>query len=237
MGKFKNLLSKAMHPKRTIQERILNKKIIKTFGKNNNISPYVSYDSNTSIEGYAIIRSGSNLNGSKIGLGTLIGPDNNVSGAKIGRFCSFAKDVKIVSAVHPIDLVSSNVSFYNTCNQNIPFGKGEISVPEGLYTNNGFTAEIGHDVWIGVSVLIKGGVKIGNGAVIAMGSVVTKDVPPYAIVAGVPAKIIKYRFKEETIKSLLSINWWDWPEDLIRERRKDFSDVELFVKTYSPSNN
>jgi carbonic anhydrase/acetyltransferase-like protein (isoleucine patch superfamily) len=76
---------------------------------------------------------------------------------------------------------------------------------------------IGHDVWVGVDALILSGVTIGNGAVIAARSVVTKDVPPYAIVAGSPARVVKYRFDEDTIAVLLAIAWWDWPQAKIEE--------------------
>ena len=76
---------------------------------------------------------------------------------------------------------------------------------------------IGNDVWIGWGVLIKGGVTIGNGAVIGAYSVVTKDVPPYAVVAGVPAKVIKYRFEQEKIDLLQQLQWWDWDIDRIYE--------------------
>ena len=78
-----------------------------------------------------------------------------------------------------------------------------------LKTENGFFCEIGNDVWVGSNVLIKGGIKIGDGAIIGMGAVVTKDVPLYAVVVGVPAKVLKYRFKPETISLLLASRWWE----------------------------
>lgn len=89
---------------------------------------------------------------------------------------------------------------------------------------------IGNDVWIGWGVLIKGGVTIGNGAVIGARSVVTKDVPPYAVVAGVPAKVIKYRFEQEKIDLLQQLQWWNWDIDRIYEnldRLKNFDPTLL----------
>jgi acetyltransferase-like isoleucine patch superfamily enzyme len=79
---------------------------------------------------------------------------------------------------------------------------------------------IGNDVWIGFGCTILSGVKIGDGAVVAARSVVTKDVPPYAIVGGVPAKVIKYRFNEDIIEKLLKLKWWNWKEDKIKKNMK-----------------
>jgi acetyltransferase-like isoleucine patch superfamily enzyme len=81
---------------------------------------------------------------------------------------------------------------------------------------------IGHDVWIGRRAMIMSGVTIGNGAVIGAGAVVTRDVAPYSIVGGVPAKLIRFRFEQPTIDALQRIRWWDWPDDDIRSR------VDLF---------
>ena len=93
---------------------------------------------------------------------------------------------------------------------------------------------IGNDVWIGKDVNIMGGVTIGDGAIIGTGAVITKDVPPYAVVAGVPAKILKYRFDEEAIAAFLRIKWWNWSEELIEKRFSDVSgaDIADFVRKY-----
>ena len=83
---------------------------------------------------------------------------------------------------------------------------------------------IGNDVWIGQRVMIMGGVTVGDGAVIGAGAIVTKDVPPYAVVAGVPSKIIRYRFSDETIQTIKSLNWWNTPDDELKMK------IELFQK-------
>jgi len=91
---------------------------------------------------------------------------------------------------------------------------------------------IGSDVWICQSVSILPGITVGDGAIIGAHSVVTKDVPSYAIVAGNPARITSYRFHPEQIEALLKIKWWEWPDDVIRERMEDFKDIKIFIDKY-----
>jgi len=126
----------------------------------------------------------------------------------VGKFCSFADEVRILTGhEHRIDWVSTYpfaVAFPDA--KNLPFPartKGNVV--------------IGHDVWIGTGALILSGVTIGNGAVIGARSVVTHDVPPYAVVGGVPARVIKFRFDAPTIEALQRVAWWDWPEQKIQE--------------------
>ncbi|SHM79925.1 transferase hexapeptide (six repeat-containing protein) [Caldanaerovirga acetigignens] len=94
---------------------------------------------------------------------------------------------------------------------------------------------IGHDVWIGHGAILLPGVKVGTGAVVGAGAVVTKDVEPYAIVAGVPARKIKERFPREVVEKIMETQWWDWPRDILEERFEDFHDVETFLKKYCRS--
>jgi virginiamycin A acetyltransferase len=99
-------------------------------------------------------------------------------------------------------------------------------------TTNG-DIHVGSDVWIGTGVLILSGVQIGDGAIIASRSVVTRDIPPYAIAAGVPAKPIRYRFDNDTINQLLEIKWWNWSDEKIREYIDLLSspDIKIFIST------
>ena len=114
----------------------------------------------------------------------------------------------------------------------MPLIKAEYRFDEKLYNESGFSAEIGNDVWIGTNVIIIGKVKIGDGSIIGAGSIVTKDVEPYSVVAGNPAKKIKDRYDTNVIAELLKIKWWNWPLATIEDRKKDFTNIEVFLKKY-----
>lgn len=133
----------------------------------------------------------------------------------IGKYCSLAPNIQFIAGgIHPTDWIST---FPFRAKYNLP-GKYEDGMP---YSKG--IIEIGNDVWIGTSAIILSGVKIGHGAVVAAGSIVTKSVPPYAIVGGNPAKIIKYRLSEEKIEELLEMKWWDWSEEEIKKNIDFFS--------------
>lgn len=130
---------------------------------------------------------------------------------EIGKFCSISNNIEIITASsHRKDAVST-FPFYSMKNS---FCYDEKKSKDFVSVN---PVVIGNDVWIGAHALILGGIKIGDGAIIGAGSVVTKDVDPYSIVAGSPARAIGQRFPEETIRKLLEIRWWDWSEEKIRE--------------------
>lgn len=133
-----------------------------------------------------------------------VSADTKIINAQIGSFCSIGQEVLIGGlATHPLDWLSSHPAFYSTKKQaNITFTAKDLIQEQ----NN---VVIGHDVWIGARAMILDNCKVGNGAVIAAGAVVVKDVPAFAIVGGVPAKIIRYRFPPETIESIESSKWWE----------------------------
>ncbi len=183
----------------------------------------------TFFEGYNSIGKMSFFYG-KMGYATYIGNNCNISGI-IGRFCSIGNDVTTVAGNHPINkFVSTHPCFYSTVKQcGITF-VSEDYFEECLKVDNaGHAVSIGNDVWIGDRVTIIGGVKIGDGAVIAAGAVVTKDVEPYEIVGGVPAKRIKKRFSDERISYLLNLKWWSKSIGWIKQNAVLFRNVDDFI--------
>jgi acetyltransferase-like isoleucine patch superfamily enzyme len=140
--------------------------------------------------------------------------------ATIGKFTSIGRNARIGIGQHPTSLLSTNLIFYK---MNPISNKWVKPITYEEYK----PIFIGNDVWVGESSMIMGGVKIGDGAIVAARSVVTKDVPAYAVVAGVPAKVVKYRFDEETIKRMLEIKWWDLPDQEITKRLEVFTIFDI----------
>jgi acetyltransferase-like isoleucine patch superfamily enzyme len=161
------------------------------------------------------------LQNSSIGDHSYINGNTRIKNTTIGKYCSIASGVKIVLGAHPTDLISLHPAFYAV-------NKPMETYADKQYFNEYREVKIGNDVWIGEDVMIPGGVTIGDGAVIASRAVVTKDVAPYSVVGGVPARHIKYRFDDEKIKALKEIRWWDRDEKWIRENFKLFLNVEDF---------
>ena len=162
---------------------------------------------NSQIDSTTIINSGCSIVNSTIGRYNNIGYDNELNNVEIGSFCSFSDHVFIGGDEHPLEWVSTSPVFegINHSGPKRKFAKFEVPLTAKTY--------IGNDVWIAHGVCIKAGITVGTGAAIGTGAVVTKDVPPYAIVAGVPAKIIRYRFDENTISALLDSNWWELSDE------------------------
>ena len=146
-----------------------------------------------------------------------------VSGkCRIGRYCSIASDVHYLGGNHPINCVTSSAVFYNKSFSGLDV---KDIKREELY--------IGNDVWIGRSVLITANChSIGNGAVIGAGSVVTKDVPPFAIVVGNPARVIRYRFDEKTIERIEDTKWWDLTPKELMSYYKFMNNPNLFCDKF-----
>lgn len=179
---------------------------------------------------------GNNLVGGKtvmqdvsLGRGSYIGENGIFRQCSVGRYCSISRYVHIVDGRHPTHtFVSSHPSFYAKSH---PCGVSYIK--ENKFEEHQFVdkeqkilVKIENDVWIGANVVILEGVTIGNGAIVAAGAVVSKDVPPYAIVGGVPAKVIRYRFGKEEIKWLLELKWWEKDVAWIMQYAEEFRDIK-----------
>lgn len=144
----------------------------------------------------------------------------------IGNYCSISKNVRIITGgIHPPQWVSLypfriRMGLKGAYTDGMPASKGDIN--------------IGSDVWIGTGVTILSGVTIGDGAIVFSNALVSKSIPPYAMAAGVPAKVIGYRFPEEDIKELLEIKWWEWDEEKLQKAVGLLSspDIKKFIETY-----
>jgi acetyltransferase-like isoleucine patch superfamily enzyme len=174
------------------------------------------------------IGAGSYLNNTSIGDFTFMAQNVTVMNTDIGKFCSIAQGVCICLGKHPSSkFVSTHPAFFSLFKQN-----GMTFSDKSYFEEMGKT-NIGNDVWIGVNAIIMDNVNIGNGAIIGAGAVVTKDVLPYAIVAGVPAKTVKYRFEEDEILFLENFKWWNKNPEWLQENFKDLHDIKLFIKKHS----
>lgn len=169
------------------------------------------YANSLKIEPYSIFAAGNTLN--SMGMCSY-SRSNLTEHTVVGRYSSIAVNMRIMGFQHPIErFTTSPISYTLNANQvHVPLACGD---EEGNFQavpcrQKMSRVEIGHDVWIGDNVTFKPGVVVGNGAVIATGSIVTKDVPPYAVVGGIPAKVIYYRFREPIIEQLLELKWWDY---------------------------
>lgn len=144
---------------------------------------------------------------------------------QIGKFCSIAYGTKIGLSEHPTTYISTSPTIY---------GKNNIFGADKVWSDHQSPVIIENDVWIGANSIIIQGVKVGNGAIVAAGAVVTQDVEPYHIVGGVPAKTIGKRFDLDTIAKLEKDKWWNWSEDKIKEHQSMFLAKNEWVKKYNP---
>lgn len=201
-----------------------------------NYSTVISLDSD--FEGMNQVHSNSSFRG-KLGYGSYIGPNSKVS-AYIGRFTSIGDEVKTISGTHPYKFpyVSTAPCFYVTNPFKMQNGdsfveKDMINQYRFFDSKNRIDVSIGNDCWIGSRVLIIGGVSIGDGAVVLAGAVVSKSVPPYAVVGGVPAKILDYRYDKSNIDFLNDTQWWKRPVEWLKNNTDAFLNIDQFRQRIS----
>ncbi|MDO9400537.1 MAG: DapH/DapD/GlmU-related protein [Polaromonas sp.] len=148
----------------------------------------------------------------------------------IGKFANIAAMVRINPGFHPMERPTLHHFTYRPT----MYGMDEQDDADFFQWRRRQRVIIGHDTWIGHGVVIMPGVRIGNGAVVGSNSVVTKDVPPYTIVAGVAAKVIRQRFPRAIAEAIEATAWWDWDHDTLTERMADFRDMRTFLAKYAP---
>ena len=203
---------------------------LRNLGKYVNIPLSANIGLNSVFEGNNRIGPGSSFSGT-MGRCSYMANDVIITGY-IGRYTSIGPEVKMIYGIHPCTYVSTSPVFHDTqaCQVGISYCKNsyydttKYADPEKKYR-----VIIGNDVWIGFRATLMPGITIGDGAVVAAGAVVTKDVPPYAIVAGVPAKVLKYRFNEEQIEFLRRRKWWEDDEKTLRNQASLFSDIDAYM--------
>jgi len=154
----------------------------------------------------------------------------DLASADIGKFANIASMVRINPGFHPVEWPTLHHLTYRRA----MFGMAAEDDADFFEWRRRQRVAIGHDTWIGHGVVIMPGVRIGNGAVVGSNSVVTRDVPPYAIVAGAPAKVLRQRFPRAIAAALEATAWWDWEHEILAERLEDLRDLRSFLAKYAP---
>jgi len=195
------------------------------------IDPFTNFHESV-FEGYNGIGMGGDVSGTYFGRHTYVGDHCILRHSQIGRYCSLAHNVCIVEGNHPLEFASTSPVFHSLRKQT-----GETYVSHASFTEYRFadpasrrSVVIGSDVWIGHGALIMSGLNIGHGAVVAAGAVVTRDVAPYEIVAGVPARVMRKRFSDDICARLLASRWWELSEESLRACATSAGDPEAFLR-------
>jgi acetyltransferase-like isoleucine patch superfamily enzyme len=191
--------------------------------------PYSRINQNTVLEGQNYLGKHAALKDSFMGYGSYLANDTRLDFCKIGRYTSIGAHVKMAEGNHPSHtFMSTHPFFFSTDTVS-----GKTYVSRQKYSNHKYAREaepyfivIGNDVWIGTGAILMEGITIGDGAIVAAGAVVTRDVPAYTIVGGVPAREIRKRFTEEQIEKLMRLQWWNRDRRWIEEHAEQFENLD-----------
>jgi len=185
---------------------------------------------NTTFGAYCELGSGSRVQNSEFLDYSYTDRATDIANATIGKFANIASYARVGPTDHPLHTASLHHFLYRSAD----YWDGEAFDPEFFAHRTSRRARIGHDTWLGHNCIIKPEVTVGDGAVVASGAVVTKDVAPYAIVAGMPAKVIRHRQPPKVAERMIALAWWDWDHDRLRAALPDFRalSAEAFLEKY-----
>jgi acetyltransferase-like isoleucine patch superfamily enzyme len=175
---------------------------------------------------YNVVFANVMITDSSFGDHTFIQKNSAVNCASVGKFCSIAAGVSIGLGQHPASYISTHPAFYSSSQ---PIAK-TFSAKDNFVPLR--RTVVGHDVWIGQNAMVMDGVTVATGAIVAAGAVVTKNVPEYSIVAGVPAKVIRYRFDENVRDGIIKTRWWDQDEQWLEANCGMFLEPEKFLASF-----
>ncbi|WHY55226.1 CatB-related O-acetyltransferase [Peribacillus simplex] len=217
LGHYSNIIDSTILANSTIYK---DTRVVNSIMEKNTFAGDGAKVDNSHIENFARVGKYNHIYFVNMGKHSYTGQDTVIMYTKIGAFTSISWGVTIGAAEHDFSKVTSHTFLYNSYDQ--------LNNDQVYYDRFEKECRIGNDVWIGANSTVLRGVTIGDGAVIGANSIVTKSVPPYAIVAGNPARIIKYRFGQEIITRLLKLKWWTLDDEIIKQN------CDLFAK--SPDN-